>query len=89
MLSIYNSSNSILFRERAAAYASQKQLSALSDSLKETLDQAAKVAMDQENERKIAQQHLLDSLFNLEGHVGEVWNQLGATNFNLLFGVTI
>ncbi|KAK4029654.1 protein brambleberry [Daphnia magna] len=63
-------------RERAAAYAGQRQLSALSDSLKETLNQAAQLAMEQENDRKIAQEHLLNSLMNLEGHVGEVWNQL-------------
>jgi hypothetical protein len=45
--------------------------------LKETLNQAAQLAMEQENDRKIAQQHLMDSLLNIEGHVGEVWNQLG------------
>ena len=33
--------------------------------------------MEQENERKVAQQHLLDSLMNIEGHVGDVWHQLG------------
>jgi hypothetical protein len=49
----------------------------LSDSLKETLNQAAQLAMEQEHDRKIAQQNLLDSLMNIEGHVGEVWNQLG------------
>ena len=64
-------------RERAAAFASQQQLNALSDSLKETLNQAALQAMEQEKDRKIAQQHLLDSLVNIERHVGEVWNQLG------------
>nr|CAH0113208.1 unnamed protein product [Daphnia galeata] len=63
-------------RERAAAFASQRQLTALSDSLKETLNQAAQLAMEQEHDRKIAQQNLLDSLMNIEGHVGEVWNQL-------------
>ncbi|KAI9560103.1 hypothetical protein GHT06_014113 [Daphnia sinensis] len=65
-----------LSRERAAAYAGQQQLSAISDSLKETLNQAAQLAVEQENDRKIAQQHLLNSLMNIEGHVGEVWNQL-------------
>lgn len=69
----------ITSRERAAAYAGQRQLSALSDSLKETLNQAAQLAMEQENDRKIAQEHLLNSLMNLEGHVGEVWNQLGTS----------
>ena len=49
----------------------------MSDSLKETLNQAAQLAMEQEHDRKIAQQNLLDSLMNIEGHVGEVWNQLG------------
>lgn len=67
----------MLCRERAAAFASQQQLSALSDTLKETLNQAAQLAMEQENERKEAQQHLLDSLKNIEGHVGDVWSQLG------------
>jgi hypothetical protein len=67
----------LLPRERAAAFASQRQLASLSDSLKETLNQAAQLAMEQENDRKIAQQHLMDSLLNIEGHVGEVWNQLG------------
>lgn len=69
----------ITSRERAAAYAGQRQLSVLSDSLKETLNQAAQLAMEQENDRKIAQEHLLNSLMNLEGHVGEVWNQLGTS----------
>lgn len=64
-------------RERAAAFASQRQLAALSDSLKETLDQAAQLAIEQENERKVAQQHLLDSLTKIEGHVGDFWSQLG------------
>jgi hypothetical protein len=67
----------LVIRERAAAFASQRQLAALSDSLKESLNQAARLAVEQENDRKIAQQHLLDSLVNIEGHVGEVWNQLG------------
>ena len=69
--------NFFVARERAAAFTSQRQLNALSDSLKETLNQAALQAMEQEKDRKIAQQHLLDSLVNIEGHVGEVWNQLG------------
>ncbi|XP_046463606.1 protein brambleberry-like [Daphnia pulex] len=71
-------------RERAAAFASQRQLASLSDSLKETLNQAAQVAMEQENDRKIAQQHLMDSLLNIEGHVGEVWNQLEESVSKLL-----
>lgn len=66
-------------RERAAAFASQRQISALSETLKETLDQAAQVALEHENERKMAQQHLLDSITSIEGHVGEVWHQLGNT----------
>lgn len=35
------------------------------------------MAIQQEQERKMAQQHLLESLNNIEGHVGEFWDQLG------------
>ena len=64
-------------RERAAAYATQKQLSVLSETLKSTLDKASLVVLQQQDERKVAQQHLLESLSNVEEHVSDVWNQLG------------
>ena len=66
-----------LSQERTAAFAGQKQLAIISSTLKETLDQATKMALQQENERQIAQQNLLQSLTNIEGHVGDFWNQLG------------
>jgi len=65
-----------LSRERTAAFASQKQLSAISQTLKETLDQASKMASEQESERKLAQQNLMQSLTSIEGHVGDFWDQL-------------
>lgn len=66
-----------VLRERAAAFANQKQLSAISDTLKDTLNQAAELAIEQENERKEAQMHLLESLNSIETHVGVFWTQLG------------
>lgn len=66
-----------LSQERTAAFAGQKQLAIISSTLKETLDQATKMALQQKNERQIAQQNLLQSLTNIEGHVGDFWNQLG------------
>ena len=71
----------IFSSERTAAFASQKQLSAISQTLKETLDQASKMASEQESERKLAQQNLMQSLTSIEGHVGDFWDQLG----NLIF----
>lgn len=52
-------------------------MAAISDTLKASLDQAAQTAIQQEKERKQAQQHLLESLNSIEGHVGEFWDQLG------------
>lgn len=66
-----------LSRERSVAFASQKQLAIISESLKETLDHATKLAVQQENERQVAQQNLIESLTSIEGHVGDFWNQLG------------
>ena len=63
-------------RERSAALASQRQMASLSQTLKATLDQATMMVREQENERQVAQQRLLESLTNVENHVGDVWNQL-------------
>ena len=71
-------------RERSAALASQRQMDSLSQTLKATLDQATMMVREQENERQVAQQRLLESLTNVENHVGDVWNQLEESVAKLL-----
>ena len=66
-----------LSRERVAAFASQKQLAIISKTLKETLDHTTKMAMQQEDERRMAQHNLLQSLTSIEGQVSDFWGQLG------------
>jgi hypothetical protein len=62
-------------------------LTAISDTLKETLNQAAEIAFEQEKERREAQEHLLDSLTSIESHVGVVWTQLGILIYIKLLSV--
>lgn len=62
-------------------------MTAISDTLKETLNQAAEIAFEQEKERREAQEHLLDSLTSIESHVGVVWTQLGILIYIKLLSV--